>query len=82
MTQETLKKAIQNRKEREDKLRQYEKVNRIFANTADTDTVIIDVGCGDKRIYPTGKEFKFLLRNMRDRLDAEINALDKEFESL
>ena len=82
MTQETLEKAKQNCREREEKLRHYEKINLIFGNTADTDVVAIYVECGDKRIYPTGKEFRFLLRNMRDRLDAEIAALDEEFGKL
>ena len=33
-------------------------------------------------IYPSVKEFRLMLLNVRDRLDAEIARLDKEFASL
>lgn len=83
MTQEKLTKAMQNRKERAAKLAQYEDINRIYANTADDDIIWLDKNSTcDSRIFPTVKEFRFLLRNIRDRLDAEISDLDKEFGEL
>lgn len=83
MTQEKLTKAMQNRKERAAKLEQYEDINRIYANTADDDIIWLDKNStSNSRIFPTVKEFRFLLRNIRDRLDAEISDLDKEFGEL
>lgn len=83
MTPETLNRANRNRKERAEKLQQYETINRIYANTADDDIIWLDKNStSDSRIYPTVKEFRFLLRNIRDRLDAEISDLDKEFGEL
>ena len=83
MTPETLDRAKMNRKERAEKLQQYETINRIYANTADDDIIWLDKNSTyDSRIFPTVKEYRFLLRSIRDRLDAEISDLDKEFEEL
>ena len=83
MTQETLEKAKKNRKERAEKLEQYNDVSRRHDNLSKDRRIWLDV-CGNcnQRIFPTNSEYKNLLRTIRDRLDAEISALDKEFESL
>ena len=83
MTQETLDKAKENRKERAEKLEQYNDVSWRHDNLSDDKIIWLDV-CGNcsQRIYPTNAEYKNLLRTIRDRLDAEISELDKEFESL
>ena len=83
MTQETLEKAKQNRKERAEKLEQYNDVSRRHDNLSKDSMIWLDV-CGNcnQRIFPTNAEYKSLLRTIRDRLDAEISALDKEFAEL
>lgn len=81
MTQETLEKAKENRKIREEKLAQYNNVSWKHDNLSDDKNIWLDV-CGNQRIYPTNAEYKCLLRTIRDRLDAEISELDKEFELL
>ena len=83
MTQETLEKAKQNRKERAEKLEQYNDVSRRHDNLSKDRRIWLDV-CGNcnQRIFPTNAEYKSLLRTIRDRLDAEISALDKEFAEL
>lgn len=83
MTQETLEKAKENRKIRAEKLAQYNDVSWKHDNLPDEKVIWLDV-CGNcaQRIYPTYQEFKNLLKIIRDRLDAEISALDKEFAEL
>lgn len=83
MTLKTLEKAKENRKIRAEKLTQYTDVSWKHDNLSDDKIIWLDV-CGNcsQRIYPTNAEYKSLLRTIRDRLDAEISALDKEFESL
>ena len=83
MTQETLEKAKENRKIREEKLAQYNNVSWKHDNLSNDKIIWLDV-CGNcsQRIYPTNAEYRNLLRTIRDRLDAEISALDKEFEEL
>ena len=83
MTQETLEKAKKNRKERAEKLEQYNDVSRRHDNLSKDRRIWLDV-CGNcaMRIHPTNQEFKDLLKIIRDRLDAEISALDKEFAEL
>lgn len=83
MTQETLDRAKTNRKERAEKLQQYNNVSWKHDNLPDEKVIWLDA-CGiyGDSLYPTNEEYKSLLRTMRDRLDAEIAALDKEFEKL
>lgn len=83
MTQETLEKAKENRKIRGEKLIRYNDVSWKHDNLPDEKVIWLDV-CGASRdsIYPTNAEYKSLLRTIRDRLDAEISELDKEFEAL
>lgn len=83
MTHETLERAKNNRKEREEKLGDYNKVSGMLDNISDNDILWFDF-CGNTyaRIVPTAKECRDFLRIVRDRLDAEIGELDKEFESL
>lgn len=83
MTQETLEKAKKNRKLRSEKLSEYNKVSGIHDNISDNDILWLDF-CGNSyaRIVPTTKECRDFLRIVRDRLDAEISDLDKEFKEL
>ena len=83
MTQETLEKAKENRKIRAEKLAQYNDVSWRHDNLSDEKIIWLDV-CGNcaNRIHPTNAEYKSLLRTIRDRLDAEIAELDKEFAEL
>lgn len=83
MTLKTLEKAKENRKIREEKIAQYNDVSWKHDNLSNDKIIWLDV-CGNcsQRIYPTNEEYKSLLRTIRDRLDAEISELDKEFESL
>ena len=83
MTQETLKRAKKNRILRSEKLSEYNKVSGIYDNISDNDALWFDF-CGNKyaRIVPTAKECRDFLLTVRDRLDAEIKELDKEFEEL
>lgn len=82
MTNESFEKATHNRKERKDKLEQYNKVSRIHDGLSDDSLVCFYIDNATTRIYPTAKECRFLLRNIRDRLDIEISELDKEFKEL
>lgn len=83
MTEETLLRANGNRKERLEKIAQYNTISRMHDNVSDNDPVWLDKNCDtNQRIYPTVKEFRMFLRTIRDRLDAEITALDKEFENM
>ena len=83
MTQETLEKAKKNRKDRSEKLSEYNKVSGIHDNISDNDILWFDF-CGNTyaRIVPTAKECRDFLRIVRDRLDVEIGDLDREFEEL
>lgn len=83
MTNEQLKKATMNRNEREQLLKDYNYVSHLYDTTSDNDDVVLSINFNpNKKIFPTVKEYRNLLRNMRDRLDAEIAKLDKEFEEL
>lgn len=83
MTQETLEKAKINRDIRKEKLDKYNEVSRMHDELPKDKVIWLDV-CGNcaRRVHPTYQEFKDLLKIMRDRLNAEISDLDKEFESL
>lgn len=85
MTQETLEKAKENRKKRLEKQNQYNVISWRLDNLTKEKIVWLGI-CGNSgngsEIYPTNEEYKSLLRTIRDRLDAEISELDKEFESL
>ena len=83
MTQEKLDRAKANRKERAEKIGEYNRVSGIHDNIADNDSLWLDF-CGNtySKIIPTAKECRDFLRIIRDRLDAEIAELDKEFEGL
>ena len=83
MTHETLERAKNNRKERIEKVEHLNDINKILANLSDDAIIWLDVnGNCANRIYPTVREYRFLLRNIHDRLGVEIAELDKEFESL
>lgn len=72
MTGETLLRANENRKERLEKIAQYNNISRMHDNVSDNDPVWLDKNCNtNQRIYPTV-----------EGLDAEITALDKEFENM
>ena len=83
MTEEAMYKANRNRNEREQLLKDYNYVSHLYDTTSDNDDVILNINCNpNKKIFPTVKEYRNLLRNMRDRLDMEISKLDKEFAEL
>lgn len=83
MTRETLVRANENRKERLEKISQYNHISKMHDRTSDNDIICLDKNCTtDQRIYPTVEEFRAFLRTIRDRLNAEITALDKEFENM
>lgn len=87
MTELNLEKAKQNRDERASALTEYNKINEainIFNDDGFGFVVRIRTWeRGDWReIRPDSKEFRNMLLNMRDRYDAEIDRLDKEFEGL
>lgn len=83
MTQEQLNKANRNRNEREQALKDYNYVSHLHDTTSDNDEIFLNINCNpNKKIFPTAKEYRNLLRNMRDRLDIEIAKLDKEFAEL
>lgn len=83
MTQETLDRAKKNREERGEKKIHLTEVNRILNNLSDNDIIWLDKNSNsDNRIMPTVNEYRHLLRIMKHRLYAEIENLDKEFESL
>ena len=83
MNQITLNKAISNRDIRKEKLDKYNEVSRMHDELPKDKVIWLDV-CGNcaMRIHPTNQEFKDLLKIIRDRLDAEISDLDKEFGEL
>ena len=87
MTELNLEKAKQNRDERASALAEYNKIKEaINVFSDDGFGFVVRVRTwerGDWReIRPDAKEFRNLLLNMRDRYDAEISRLDKEFEEL
>ena len=83
MNQESLDKAMKNRNERKEKLQQYNKVNQELSRLSDHSIVSLSRPCyTDTLIEPTVDEYRSFLRMIRERLDAEIAELDKEFESL
>lgn len=87
MTDGILKQAVENRKEREDLLNKYNMVSRAVKEIDSRGfvyrTVVQFPGTAlYEDIYPSVKEFRLMLLNVRDRLDAEIARLDKEFAEL
>ena len=87
MTELNLEKAKRNRDGRSSALAEYNKINEaINAFSDDGFGFMVKIRTwerGDwKEIRPDAKEFCNLLLNMRDRYDAEISRLDKEFEEL
>ena len=87
MTEMNLEKAKTNRELRENALYEYNKINEAI-NEFSKDGFSYNARIktwerGDwKDIYPDPREFRNMLLNMRDRYDAEISRLDKEFEEL
>lgn len=87
MTELNLEKAKQNRNERASALAEYNKINEAINKFSDEGFgFVAEIRTwerGDWReIHPNAKEFRNMLLNMRDRYDAEISRLDKEFEEL
>lgn len=87
MTEMNLKKAELNRDKMAEALLEYNKIQEAI-NKFDKEEFsyvarIKTWERGDwKDIHPDPKEFRDMLLNMRDRYDAEISRLDKEFEEL
>lgn len=87
MTELNLEKAKTNRKLREDALYERKKINEAINEfSKEGFSYIARIKTwerGDwKDIHPDPEEFRNMLLNMRDRYDAEIARLDKEFEEL
>lgn len=83
MNQESLDKAMENRNERKEKLRQYNKINQELSKLSDHSIIALSRPCcTDTLIEPTVDEYRKFLRMIRERLDMEIAELDKEFEGL
>jgi hypothetical protein len=87
MTEMNLEKAKVNRELRRKALNEYNKIseaiNEFSKEGFNYDARIKTWERGDwKDIYPDPEEFHNMLLNMRDRYDAEIDRLDKEFEKL
>lgn len=87
MTEETMKRLVENRMEREDLLDKYNMVSRAVNDFGKEGfvyrTVVKFPGeCNYEDIYPTPKEVRDFLEAIRNRLDAEIFALDEEFSGL
>lgn len=87
MTEMNLEKAKVNRELRGKALHEYNKIqeaiNELGKETFRYCTQFKTWERGEwKEIYPDPKEFRNMLLNMRDRYDAEIDRLDKEFEKL
>lgn len=83
MTEETLIRANENRKERLEKLVQYDEISKMYDSVSDNDIIWLDKNCNtNNRIHPTVKEYRDFLLTIRNRLNAEITALDKEFENM
>ena len=87
MTEMNLKKAKLNRELRREAFDEYnrisEAINEFSKEEFDYVARIKTWEHGDwKDIHPDPEEFRNMLLNMRDRYDAEIDRLDKEFEKL
>lgn len=87
MTELNLEKAKSNRRLREGILYEYNKVNEAINNFNDEGFGYLAIVKMHERadlqdIHPDPEEFRNMLLNMRDRYDAEISKLDKEFEEL
>ena len=87
MTEMNLEKAKVNRELRRKALSEYNKINEAINELGKEGfsycTKFKTWERGDwKDIHPDSKEFRNMLLNMRDRYDAEITRLDKEFEEL
>lgn len=87
MTEETMKRLVDNRMERADLLDKYNMVSRVVKDFDKEGfvyrTVVKFPGKSNyEEIYPSVKEFRLMLLNVRNRLDAEIARLDKEFAEL
>ena len=87
MTEMNLEKAKVNRELRREALNEYnrisEAINEFRKEGFDYVARIKTWERGDwKDIHPDPEEFHNMLLNMRDRYDAEIDRLDKEFEKL
>lgn len=87
MTEMNLEKAKVNRELRRNALNEYNKINEAINKFNDEGfSYVARIKTwerGDsKDIYPDPREFRNMLLNMRDRYDAEITRLDKEFEEL
>lgn len=87
MTEMNLEKAKLNRDNRANALFEYNKIQEAINEFSKEGfgyvARIKTWERGDwKDIYPDPKEFRNMLLNMRDRYDAEIARLDKEFEEL
>lgn len=83
MTENTLEKAKKNREERFYKLQEYERINKDLETISNDETIWLDKnGNSNNRILPTVDEYRNFLKVVRDRLDAEIVKLDREFDEL
>ena len=87
MTELNLEKAKTNRKLRKDALYEYNKINESINEINSEEFSFVarfkTWERGEwKELYPNSKEFRNMLLSMRDRYDAEISRLDKEFEEL
>lgn len=87
MTEKKLEEANKNREERTRLLKQYEEVScaiNSFTSKGFVFRAIVQLPNTTcyRDIYPSAKEFRLMLLNVRDRLDAEIARLDKEFTEL
>ena len=83
MTPESLDKAKENRSKREEAMKEYYRVNdKINSMSKYDDSPLYAINHGKTTIYPTVAEFRAMLIIMRDRLDRQIEKLDKEFEEM
>lgn len=87
MTELNLERAKTNRKLRENALNEYNKIQEAINELGKEEfryyAKFKTWERGEwKEICPDPKEFRNMLLNMRDRYDAEITRLDKEFEKL
>lgn len=79
MTLEQMGEAIENRNKRSEALYLYNHINRIFNQHKVGDLELVHEM---KHFKLTEKEAGELLMRIRERLDAEISALDRRFEEL
>ena len=87
MTEMNLEKAKLNRGNRAKALFEYNKIQEAINNFSKEDfSYVARIKTWErddwKDIHPDSKESHNMLLNMRDRYDAEISRLDKEFEAL